>query len=124
MVLFVIGGWLEGPPTRLLVRSPSFIFTSYALSFCASYFFTQRNVLTRAVLIVQALVVPSGWLYAVQHYYHGGKNQDYTLISLFFGLLMMINGILYLLSLFIGRKADSRNLNQHHLSTMSSHFTD
>ena len=114
LLLFVAASWLEGPPTRLLVRNPSFVFSCFALSFFAVHFLDQRLLLPRVVIIAQALLVPSGWIYAVQHYYHGGKNQDYALISLFFGLLMMINGILYLLSLFVGHK-----LHRHSSESLS-----
>jgi len=108
LLLFVATGGLEGSPTRLWVRSPSFVLGSVLLSFFGAHFattvVTSRRALHWPMIVIQAVVIPCGWLYSIQHYYHGGKNQDYASLSLFFGLLMMINGVLYLCSLFARRK--------------------
>ena len=72
LLLFVATGVLEGSPTRLWARSPLFVLCSVLLSFFGAHFattvVTNRRALHWPMIVIQAVIVPSGWLYSIQHY--------------------------------------------------------
>jgi len=99
-LIFIAGQYLEGPPYRVIVRSVPFILVFFSLSALAARYLRQRSDLPLLYYLLQALLVPFGFIFAIQNYYNGGINVDYSLAVLFFAILMGLHGILYGFSLF------------------------
>ncbi len=100
ILFYCFGGFLEGPPTRVVVRSFAFVFGCFSLSLLAAQFLRQVRRIPIALSLLQALVIPGGYVHFAQLYYHGGKNQDYSITIGIFFLLMMLNAAVYLNGLF------------------------
>jgi hypothetical protein len=103
-LLYAFGGFLEGPPTRVVVRSFAFVVGCFLLSILAAQFLQQVRRIPIALSLLQALVIPGGYVYFAQLYYNGGKNQDYSIAIGIFFLLMMLNAAVYLNGLFALRQ--------------------
>lgn len=101
ILFYCFGGFLEGPPTRVVVRSFAFVFGCFSLSILAAQFLQQVRRIPIALSLLQALVIPGGYVHFAQLYYHGGKNQDYSIAIGIFFLLMMLNAAVYLNGLFV-----------------------
>lgn len=106
-LLYAFGGFLEGPPTRVVVRSFSFISGCFVLSILAAQFLQQVRRIPIALSLLQALVIPGGYVYFAQLYYNGGKNQDYFIAIGIFFLVMMLNAVVYLNGLFSLRQINA-----------------
>lgn len=100
LIFFIVGQFLEGPSYRVIVRGWPFILACFALSGVAAYTLRQRFRVPSVVSIVQALLVPTGFIFAVQQYYDGGINTDYATAVVFSMLAMGVNGLVYLSGLF------------------------
>lgn len=101
ILFYCFGGFLEGPPTRVVVRSFAFVFGCFSLSILAAQFLQQVRRIPKALSVLQALFIPTGYVYFAQIYYSGGKNQDYFIAIAIFFLLMMLNAAVYLNGLFV-----------------------
>lgn len=101
LLLLVFALFLEGPPTRLVVRGWPFIVACFSLSLLTAQFVQQLHRLHPAVVAIPAIIVPAGYVRLAQAYYHGGKNTDYHQLYIIFFILMWIIGLVYLSSLFI-----------------------
>jgi hypothetical protein len=99
LLLLTFGLFIEGPPTRLAVHSPLFLLSSFGLSLFAAQYVNQRWKTGLWFTIIQAVVIPVGYILVMQRYYNGAKDMDYTMAMFFFSLFMSINGLLYLGSL-------------------------
>lgn len=108
-LVFIAGQYLEGPPYRVIVRSAPFILACFALSGLAAQYLRQRSSLPLLYYLYQALLIPGGFIFAIQNYYNGGINVDYSLAVLFFAILMGLNGILYGFSLFSFNRQSREN---------------
>lgn len=100
LLLYIAGQYLEGPSYRVIVRSLPFMLACFALSGLAAQYLQQRSDLPLLYYLLQALLIPFGFVFAIRNYYNGGINADYSLAVLFFAILMGLNGILYCCSLF------------------------
>lgn len=126
-LIFIIGQYLEGPPYRVIVRSLPFILACFALSGLAAQYLWQRSELPRLYCLLQALLIPFGFIFAIQNYYNGGINADYSLAVRFFAILMGLNGVLYSCSLFSFRHRpkksgamESYDIKLHYLDAQGS----
>ena len=100
LLIYLLGQYFEGPPYRVIVRSLPFMMSCFYLSIVAAMQLHQRSELPLLYLLLQALLVPVGFVFTIQNYYNGGINADYSLAVLFFTILMGFNGIIYCWSLF------------------------
>ncbi len=100
LLFYAFAGFLEGPPTRVVVRSFTFVIGCFSLSILAAQFLQQVRRIPIALSIIQALFIPGGYIYFAQLYYDGGKNQDYSIAIGIFFLLLMFNAAVYLNGLF------------------------
>ena len=107
LLFYAFGGFLEGPPTRVVVRSFPFVAGCFTLSIMAAQFLQQVRRIPIALSLLLALFIPSGYVYFAQLYYDGGKNLDYSIAIGIFFLLMMLNAGLYLNGLFALRQKDT-----------------
>ena len=101
LLFIVLGDFLEGPPTRVVVRSLAFAVACFSLSLLTAQFLHQVHRLPLAIALPPALFIPAAFIYCAQHYYHGGKNADYELAISFFFVLMCLVGAVYIYSLFV-----------------------
>lgn len=112
LLFYLLGQYLEGPPTRVVVRSVPFIFTCIAISILAVQFLRQRHNIPLGTVLLAGVVTPLGFIISLQNYYNGGKNPDYAVIAGVFSVLMLLNGGIYLYSLFPRRnRTENNNLN-------------
>lgn len=103
LLFYVFGDFLEGPPTREVVRSWPFIVACVSLPVLTAQFLYQVFRVHFAALVVPALAIPSGYIHFAQLYYDGGKNEPYELSVTLFFVLMLLIGVVYLFSLYMIR---------------------
>jgi len=108
ILFYCFGGFLEGPPTRVVVRSFAFVAGCFSLSILAAQFLQQVRRIPTVLSLLQALVIPGGYVHFAQLYYNGGKNQDYFIAIAIFFLLMMLNAAVYLNGLFVIKSRNTR----------------
>ncbi len=124
LLLGILGQFLEGPPTRVVVRSGNFVFFCFAMSLCAAHFLHKVKKIHITVFATQGLLVPGGYIYMAQSFYNGGKNMDLVLPLLFFTLLMTMNGLVFLRSLFslpLSPQPKSRTISSHEVTLYTLH---
>jgi len=109
LLFYVLGDYLEGPPTRFVIRSWPFIVACVSLSLLTAQFLHQVHRLALVKLTVPALAIPAAFIYCAQLYYNGGKNEVYVQAISFFFVLMCLIGVVYLYSLFVILPKKSRD---------------
>ncbi|MBU1640495.1 MAG: hypothetical protein KKG53_08420 [Proteobacteria bacterium] len=75
--------------------------TCIALPLLTAQFLHQIYRLHLALVAIPAFIIPAGYIYFAQAYYHGGKNEQYQLHITIFFILMCLLGVVYLYSLFV-----------------------
>ncbi|MCP3670267.1 MAG: hypothetical protein GY814_07515 [Gammaproteobacteria bacterium] len=100
LLLYIAGQYLDGPPYRVIVRSLPFVLACFYLSIAAAHYLRYKSDLPLYFYLLQAILVPGGFVFAIQYYYNGGINTDFSLAVLFFVILMGTNAILYGCSLY------------------------
>jgi len=78
LLLYIAGQYLEGPPYRVIVRSVPFVLACFALSGLAAQYLRQKSDLPLLYYLLQALLVPFGFVFAIQSYYNGGQFRLFT----------------------------------------------
>ena len=101
LLFYLLGDLLEGPPTRVVVRSWPFIVACISLPLVTAQFLYQAYRVHFATLAMPTLLTPSGYIYFSHLYYNGGKDEPYELIVKLFFIAMLLIGVVYLYSLFV-----------------------
>ncbi len=123
LLIFIAGLYLEGPSYRVIVRSVPFVLACFTLSILAAQYLRQKSDLPLLYYLLQALLVPFGFVFAIQNYYNGGINANYSLAVLFFAILMGLSGILYCCSLFSFHRRP-KNLGAMESYDIKLHYLD
>ncbi len=110
LLIGILGQFMEGPPTRVVVRSSGFVFCCFAMSLFAAHFLHKVKKIHITVITTLGLLVPGGYIYMAQCFYTGGKNMDFALPLLFFTLLMALNCLFFIRALFSLRKTKSNGV--------------
>jgi len=101
VLLYCLGRYLGGPSYRVIVRSSAFVLSCIGVTAFASELACRRWHLPAVGGVLYTIISVTGFVWAAQHYYAGGKNSDYVVYILFWGALMGLNLALYLNSLFV-----------------------
>lgn len=101
LLFYVFGDFLEGPPTRVVVRSIPFVLVCILLPGLTAQFLYQVHRLPRHIVTSSSLFITCGFIYFSQLYYNGSKDKDYELLTTIFFILMCLVGLVYLYSLFV-----------------------
>ncbi len=101
LFLWICLQFLEGPPYREIVRSWSFVTLvgSVSLLGCEVLFLRKCRRHLSFLSIIYVLITAGGFLYTIQHYYHGGKNPAYFWWLVVWSSIFFIHLIAYMFGL-------------------------
>lgn len=99
LLMMVSINYLLSDPTRIIVNSPVFISAVYSITFF-SWFFIKRIFPVHNLLFLLWLMIPYVYLALVQFRFNGGVDSSYETLYWLSSLLMIIQGIVWLFSLY------------------------
>ena len=113
LLLWIGSQFVEGPPYREIVRSWSFVTLVGSVSLLGSEVLFHRKCSRHLsfLSIIYVLITAGGFLYTIQHYYHGGTNPAYFWWLVVWYSVFFIHLIAYLFSLVRPKSVQRLSVN-------------